>query len=329
MRYSVIIPVYNAESTLQRCIDSLLLQNYADCEIILVNDGSADNSGIICEEYSRNHSNILYISQKNGGVSAARNAGLDKAQGEFILFVDSDDYVTEDFFILIDRTVKEENADFIQFSYCFDNGTDRKLCIRNKLSIHSRKELIPHIADAICRKIINGCPAKLFRREIIDAHSIRFPLSSSIAEDRAFNIVYSFYINSYAVSEDVVYVINTENEDSLSRKQHSDLKKSFDIAAGYISREFASASINEDERELYQRAFNFSKLREVYHSSKLLIKNGARWTDRQKQLNQQCREINGMHLQYPKTRYCKKLTIPVKLRLTMLIDAMMLIESKR
>ena len=106
VKYSVIIPVYNAEKTLRRCLDSLLSQPYPDCELILVNDGSSDESGIICKEYAAKHRQVCVVDKENGGVSSARNAGLDRASGKYVVFVDSDDYVADNFFSLLDQTLK-------------------------------------------------------------------------------------------------------------------------------------------------------------------------------------------------------------------------------
>ena len=98
---SVIIPVYNTENYLHRCIDSVLNSACDDFEIILVNDGSTDNSPAICEEYARRDGRIRVIHQENCGVSSARNKGLDHCRGEWIVFVDSDDFISRDFLGLI------------------------------------------------------------------------------------------------------------------------------------------------------------------------------------------------------------------------------------
>ena len=90
---TVIVPVYNVEKYLRECIDSILAQTYPNVELILVDDGSKDNSGKICDEYATTNPNVIVIHSKNGGLSAARNKGLDKARGEFIMFVDSDDFI--------------------------------------------------------------------------------------------------------------------------------------------------------------------------------------------------------------------------------------------
>ena len=95
MKYSVIIPVYNSEKTVERCLQSLLAQDRNDVEIIVINDGSTDASGALLAEYASDHQNVLLIDQKNSGVSAARNAGIEKATGTYITFVDSDDYVSK------------------------------------------------------------------------------------------------------------------------------------------------------------------------------------------------------------------------------------------
>ena len=116
-KYSVIIPVYNAEKTLKRCLDTLLAESHSESEIILINDGSEDQSGKICLSYAEKYLNIHYIEKQNGGVSTARNVGLEMATGEYILFVDSDDYVIPGFFSSLDRLLSSFSYDFVLFSY--------------------------------------------------------------------------------------------------------------------------------------------------------------------------------------------------------------------
>lgn len=96
MKLSIIIPVYMVENTLERCVESVLCQDYADYEIILVDDGSLDRSGDICDGFAERHDNIYVIHKKNGGLSDARNAGINAAKGEYITFVDSDDFIRND-----------------------------------------------------------------------------------------------------------------------------------------------------------------------------------------------------------------------------------------
>lgn len=93
---SVVIPIYNRESTLQKCVDSVLAQTYKNIEVILVNDGSTDRSGDICRRYEQIDPRVKVISKENGGLSSARNAGIDKSCGEYIFFIDSDDWIDSD-----------------------------------------------------------------------------------------------------------------------------------------------------------------------------------------------------------------------------------------
>lgn len=321
MKYSVIIPIFNAESTLRRCVDSLLVEKYSDAEILLINDGSKDSSQQICEEYARIYSNVSVQARENGGVSAARNAGLDLAKGEYVVFVDSDDYVMPGFFTVMDQILAEHPSDLIQFSYCVDNGKEKKTHVHNTVSVEGREQIMPYLVNAICRKTINTPCGKLYRRSIVETAKNRFPGGVSVAEDRAFNIKYSMYIQSYHVSSAVLYCVNTENEQSLSRKRHTDLQRQFDTARSYFEHALQEAPLSEREKEQYQRAVNFGECRGIYHEAKLLHQDQVSWTERQKRLGRICDTINGKHMVYPQNRYCALITLPVKLRLTPVIDA--------
>ena len=96
-KITVIVPVYNVENYLNKCLDSLINQTYKNLEIIVINDGSTDNSGEICQEYAQKDNRIIYVEQENGGLSDARNAGLERMTGSYVTFVDSDDWVEPDY----------------------------------------------------------------------------------------------------------------------------------------------------------------------------------------------------------------------------------------
>lgn len=115
---SIIVPVYNVEQYLCKCIDSIITQTYKKIEIILIDDGSSDSSGIICDEYALKDSRIIVIHKENGGLSSARNAGLDVAIGDYVMFVDSDDFVEPDFCEVPLKIAKEKNVDIVSFGYC-------------------------------------------------------------------------------------------------------------------------------------------------------------------------------------------------------------------
>ena len=113
---SVVIPVYNVEKYLEKCLDSVVEQTYRNLEIILVDDGSTDNSGAICDRYAQKDSRVVVIHQKNGGLSKARNVGIDTATGKYISFIDSDDYVGSCY---IETLYKEIKPNIINLSICF------------------------------------------------------------------------------------------------------------------------------------------------------------------------------------------------------------------
>lgn len=114
---SIIVPIYKVEKYLRRCIDSLLNQDYHDIEIILVDDGSPDNCGIICDEYVKKDTRIKVTHQQNGGLSAARNAGIDIAKGEYLMFVDSDDWVEKNYCSMALKKATETESDIVVFGY--------------------------------------------------------------------------------------------------------------------------------------------------------------------------------------------------------------------
>ena len=116
MKYSVIIPVYNVENYLHRCINSILTQEYTDLEILLIDNGSKDGSGTLCDDYAERFSNIKSYHIPNNGVGSARNFGLAKAQGEFICFVDADDYLVGNLFSDMENQLGSE-LDLLVFSY--------------------------------------------------------------------------------------------------------------------------------------------------------------------------------------------------------------------
>ncbi len=320
MMFSVIIPVYNAEKTLRRCVDSLLPQLGDQDEILLVNDGSKDQSGAICAEYAERNANVCFIDKPNGGVSSARNAGLDAARGEYVLFVDSDDYVPQDLFARISELREEADWDWIILSNCVDDGVKITESINRPFRAETREEALPAVIDGICNKLLNPPWAKVYRRQILEAKKIRFPLGVSIAEDRAFNIRYSMYVTKYLVSDRIGYYVNTENENSLSRKRHKDLSEQFRISGEYVQNAIRDAEIPEEEKEQYRRAYNFGVCRTIYKDAKDLRRDGVGWLQRQKTLWKRCGDINRRKMRYPKTKYCRMISLPVRLRQTWMID---------
>lgn len=322
LKYSVIIPVYKAEETLRRCVDSLLSQPHDHVEILLINDGSPDGSGEICREYAKKHSCVRYLEKENGGVSSARNFGLDHASGEYLLFVDSDDYVTPDYFAAIDAELQKYDYDLIQFSNYFTDGQNQTERIRQPFQATTREALFPKLIETLYKKKSNQPWAKVYRRSRIDKNKIRFPEDIEVGEDRAFYIHFSLYMNSFCVSEHPIYVVSTENEQSLSRKHRDDLDEQTAHLNAYLEAAMQRSGVPDSERGEYQKALNYDRLRMVYSKAKTLHREKLPLMQRLKALRGYCRDLNRLQLTYPDSRYCRLTSLPVRRNLALVIDAM-------
>lgn len=327
--YSVIIPVYNAEKTLHRCVDSILAQKRDDVQIILINDGSSDTSGDICGRYAADNANVKCISKPNGGVSSARNAGIEAADGRYLSFVDSDDYVSESYFEDIDTVLSEYAYDYMLFANYFTNGVNDVLSADDEFKAQSRQQALPQLMKHMYKRAINSPWAKVYKRELIDRHGIRFPEGASIGEDRAFNITYTLYIESYRVSERPICYVNTENERSLSRKRKTDMDRQLEITHDHARRAVGAADISAEEKKQYSAAVNFEDCRVIYTKAKELHRDNVPFFKRLGAIRRLCREMNAKRYEYPKTRYCKLITLPVKLNFALVIDAMAWVLVRR
>lgn len=189
---SVVIPVYNVEKYLNECIESVLNQTYKDYEIILVDDGSTDSSGHICDDYMTADSRVRVFHQKNGGLSAARNTGLNEAKGEYIYFLDSDDYIENHTLeYLVEASVKE-NADVVFFDGdvffdgCEDDqsvlGYSRRECYKTQ---KGREMLLQLLLNEEYRTAV---PLMFYRKEYLTNHNLWF-LDGILHEDELFTFL--------------------------------------------------------------------------------------------------------------------------------------------
>ena len=191
MKVSVIVPIFNVEKYLVKCLDSLLSQSLQDIEFILINDGSSDNSGKICNEYSLKDSRIKVIHQKNKGVSAARNIGIKTSQGEYIGFVDPDDWIEQNMFEDMFATFQRTNVDLVVCGYNYYNNDyilDKRRCytIQGE-ELMDLKTVFKSLSD-MPPTIRHGVVTKLFKRQIIG--DLRFDETLRSSEDLDFLLAY-------------------------------------------------------------------------------------------------------------------------------------------
>lgn len=193
---SIVVPVYNVESFLDKCIESLITQTYSNIEIILVDDGSTDHSGKICDRYSEENANIIAVHQKNQGLSGARNAGVKIAEGKYITFVDSDDYITIDFLDTLYASMVKYNADIAMcgpFKF-YEDEQVRSESIEREYTYTSQEA----IGAMLYRKKVNSYAwGKLYRAEIVK--EISFP------EGKLFEDLFTIY-KMYDLASVVIYI---------------------------------------------------------------------------------------------------------------------------
>ena len=187
-KISVIIPVYNAQKTIEKCIKSILVQTYSNLEIIVVNDGSKDKTGEICEEIAKCDSRIKYYYKENTGVSMTRNFGLEKATGDYISFIDSDDFLEKNMY---ENMIKEINNADILICNCFIINDNKK--INNDIEIKNNsyetlEKMIKDISDKEINRYVNPPWNKLIKRHIIVSNNILFDSKISLGEDLLFNL---------------------------------------------------------------------------------------------------------------------------------------------
>lgn len=231
-KVSLVVPVYNAEKTIRRCIESILSQTFTDYELILVNDGSTDNSGAICDEYAKQDARIRVLHKDNGGVSSARNLGLDNALGEWIAFVDSDDSVSDTYvsnllshsanadlvisyaeIVHLDNTRRKEDYNSVSVTADYDD-----LFIYNDLNWHTSPW------------------AKLFKRSLCG--DLRFVEGMHIGEDLVFLYSYMLKCNNIYVSSDTDYNYYVDSQGSLTKRINN-------LRDEYISYKRVTETVNE------------------------------------------------------------------------------------
>lgn len=213
MKVSVIIPVFNSEKYLRKCIESVINQNYVDLEIILVDDGSTDDSGLICKEYSQNYSNITMYSQTNQGASAARNLGIKNACGKYIFFLDSDDVMCKGILNSIDKYLNK-NIDLLIGNVIHWNTRTNKEYIETNTNFVSNEKDIYKLCMKYAKKQyqIPWNPYQSFwKKDIIRAHNLLFDNKLTVGEDCDFFFNFVKFVNKIAVTNEtfVKYRVDT------------------------------------------------------------------------------------------------------------------------
>ncbi|MBQ3497537.1 MAG: glycosyltransferase [Clostridia bacterium] len=257
---SVILPVYNAAKYLTGMLDSLAVQTVkSEMQIILVDDGSTDGSAEICDEFASSHTDTVVIHRKNGGVSAARNAGIKEASGEYIGFVDADDTLAPDYFEKLLNAAKTNGCDMAMsgFTLVYE-GDHRPVSPFEDGEIFEGKD----IADKIARKMlsngsINSVWSKIFRRSVIEENSVEFPVGIKIGEDKRFVLGFLAHCSRAVYAGNCGYFyINVVTSAMHSDNKMQELLKTDDDEINV----FVSLGLDEKTVRTEKSAYLFSEL---------------------------------------------------------------------
>ena len=249
---SVIVPVYNTEKYLERCVKSLIQQTYRNIEIILVNDGSMDKSFEICKKLQEKYKNIILINKKNGGLSSARNAGIEVANGEYIAFLDSDDWVTQDCYEYMLNLAVTNNAEIADIMVSqVKSKDDNVLSTDEKIEVFSGRKILEHYLYRGMKEI-NGAPysacRKLYQKKLFNDDTLCF-VEKTVNEDICFNYRILSKCRRIAVSNQIKYFY-FQGEKSIS----TGMLEKKDLALLKISRELVNLANESNDKRIVELA---------------------------------------------------------------------------
>lgn len=231
--FSIIVPVYNAIAFVGDTIHNLLRQD-VNKEILLINDGSTDDSLQLIKQYESKYDCIKVVDKKNGGVSSARNVGLNVAKGDYVIFVDSDDFIDDGLLERCEIILQRKSTDAVIFSYkyVYPKSSRKDICFRYKSSdYYSLKEWLNEFYQLWSCHILHCIGTKVYRKSVIDQYNIRFNESISYLEDISFALEYLSHISNIYYLDEPAYHYRIINENSLITKYRTKYVE----ATGYLN----------------------------------------------------------------------------------------------
>lgn len=262
IKFSIIIPVYNAEKYLEKCIESILCQTESNFELLLVNDGSKDNSKIICEKYSQLDKRIIVINKENGGASSARNVGLDHARGEMIVFIDSDDSIGKNYLKLLEF---KDNEEFVQCGVkTLENDYLKPFMTHeeimkdyNRFWLESRQQW-----PSMC----------CLSRNVIKKNNIRFNQNLQMGEDGLFNQIYISKCKKIRRIKENEYYYNHDNLNSVSHRFYIDrLEQQLEVIF-ILEKYFIPENLNRMRWDYWHEVLNHYYVKGLKNKNKKIIK---------------------------------------------------------
>lgn len=260
VKLSIVVPVYNVQNYIDECVKSIVEQDTGKIELVLVDDGSTDQSGDRCEFWKKKHSFIKVVHKENGGLSSARNAGIDSATGDYVLFVDSDDEIERGSLEAIQQCIEETYADyyFLKGKKFFPGGKEEPLddfLSRHDICGKNSGEVVKYLAT-LTRYPGSAC-TKAYSREFLNTNHLRFPSDRRIAEDLGFTLKCIITAESFDVCEHDYYRYRQSREGAITSAS-TDINKSFWNLALFIKESINLLSVNRapiGDKEKYALSF--------------------------------------------------------------------------
>ena len=271
---SIVVPVFGVEKVLRYCVDSILRQSYPYFELIIVDDGSVEQSGFICDNQIERDSRVVVIHKKNNGVSSARNSGISVSSGKFIAFIDSDDFISIDYLKeLISLKTKYSEVDNIWCGFQIVNGYNNPRIISKTvfseaqmITLTSRKKIM----DLHEKRLDAGPVCKLYSAEIIKKMNLKFDTDLSLGEDLMFNFQYMDSTDGeICILNTNIYNYVNNSDNSLTRRFHNNLFEKYKVIHGVI---FNCMNRWECDNQQFKSFYNSCLfiydfvLRNTYHS---------------------------------------------------------------
>ena len=280
VKVTIVVTCYNLENTIKRCLDSLRVQTHEDLEIIVVDDGSKDNSFGEIQAAAEKDVRIIPVRQENSGPSAARNHGLDLATGKYLMFVDGDDFVDDTYVEHFIEAAEDCDLVISGLKYLYSDGSEQTI---SEKSYHcTMQEYVQkHYTDSIANRSVFGPVCKLYRREIISEHHIRFDETIAIHEDGIFVFEYMSHVQTIAGIPwvEYYYVQHAANGSLVSKFFPNELEinsRHFNMMLSlYAGRELTDA----EQLRIYPMFLNteLATIRKLYYSKDYTFKKGIRY----------------------------------------------------
>ena len=310
---SIVIPVYNAEKSIKRCLDSVLHQTYSDIEIIIVDDGSSDSSPIICDSYAERDPRISVFHRTNVGVSASRNFGIEKSNGDYICFLDSDDVIKPNLIEDNYNFAKEKNVDVLiyGFTYCSEDTGERTENVVEDFCGPNKEFFEGHFCEIVSSELLNAPWNKMIKKSYLVKNNILFDLRYSICEDIVFSLMLFKNADIIAINSKSYYDYYLQTENSLRTKLHNNFLEASKEVYKHGMEYCDQYSENSSQKDVL--CLLFSNM--IIHYIKRVVRSGNITGDDKDALLARICDDPDVRTALQRSRFAKTLTNKIKKRI--------------